>query len=265
MEVKNIRLEKLNNTRDLGGFPSSYGGVISSRRLIRSGELSKATHADIHKLTCDYGVHTVVDLRMEAEREQAPPPELPGVKSVWLPILDGSFFGIARDEDSVDAWMRLFEDPAKDPVAVFQEMYRKLMFSDYVKPYYRTFFDILLHNESGAVLWHCSAGKDRAGMATFLIMMALGVSREDMIKDYLMTDVFTKKDLRKLNFMIRFFVHDDRKRECYRTLLGVKEAYVRPLFDIIDRDYGGENGYLQTFIGLTSQEIDHLKKLYLTV
>ena len=102
-------------------------------------------------------------------------------------------------------------------------------------------------------------------MATFLIMMALGVSREDMIKDYLMTDVFTKKDLRKLNFMIRFFVRDDRKRECYRTLLGVSEAYVRPLFDIIDRDYGGENGYLQTFIGLTSQEIDYLKKLYLTV
>ncbi len=261
--IKRIRLQKLSNTRDLGGFPGADGRRIAERKLIRSGELSKASAEDIHVLLNEYNVRTVIDLRMDAECEQTPVPELPGVKVIRMPILDGSFFGIARDEDSVAAWMRLFEDPARDPVSVFREMYRKLLFSDYVKPYYRTIFDILLHNTNGAVLWHCSAGKDRAGMVTLLVLMALGVSREVILQDYMMTDIFARKELRKVNFMIRFFIHDKRKKQCYKALLGVDEFYVRQLFDIIDRDFGGETGYLESFIGVSPTEIEELRMKYL--
>ena len=263
MEIKRLELKKLNNTRDLGGFPAADGRHITPCRLIRSGELGKADPADLKALQTVYGVHTVVDLRMDAEREQSPDPDMGGVAVVALPILDGSFFGIARDEDSVAAWMRLFDDPVADPIEIFKEMYRKLMFSDYVKPYYRTFFDTLLANERGAVLWHCSAGKDRAGIAAILVMMALGVDRELMVRDYMKTDVFTKGDNRRWEFLIGAFVHDKRKKACYRTLLGVDESYVRQLFDIADREFGGDAGYLRQFIGLTDAEIERLKQLYL--
>ena len=263
MEVKRIRLNQLSNTRDLGGFPAAEGKRIAKRRLIRSGELKKADPVDIEKLKTEFNLHTVVDLRTDAEREQSPDPEIEGVTAVILPVLDSSFFGIARDENSVDAWMKLFDDPTVDPQETFMEMYRKLMFSDYVKPFYRTFFDTLLQSKSGAVLWHCSAGKDRAGIAALLIMMALGVPRETMVKDYMMTGIFTKKELRRFYVMIKLFVHDKRRRKCFRTLLGVEEKYVRQLFDIMDNEYGGEIGYLQKFIGLSKEEIEDLRYNYL--
>ena len=263
MEVKRIKLKNLSNTRDIGGFPAAGGKRIACKRLIRSGELKNADPADIEKLTKEYRMHTVVDLRTDAEREQSPDPVIDGVAAVILPILDSSFFGIARDENSVDAWMKLFDDKSVDPTEIFKEMYRKLTFSEYVKPFYRTFFDTLLKNDAGSVLWHCSAGKDRAGIAALLIMIALGVPREDIIRDYMMTGPFTKRDLRKFYFMIRFFVRDRRKRKCFRILLGVEEEYVRQLFDIMDKEYGGEIGYLQSFIGLTGHEIETLRGMYL--
>ena len=263
MEVKRIPLKKLSNTRDIGGFPAADGKRIAFRRLIRSGELKNADPDDVEKLKTDYRLKTVVDLRTDAEREQSPDPVIDGVSVVILPVLDSSFFGIARDENSVDAWMKLFDDKTADPTEVFKEMYRKLTFSEYVKPYYRTFFDTLLQNDSGSVLWHCSAGKDRAGIATLLIMMALGVPREEMVRDYMMTGPFTRRDLLKFYFMIRFFVRDKRRRKCFRILLGVEEEYVRQLFEIMDRHYGGELGYLYSFIGLTPQEIEVLRNMYL--
>ena len=263
MEVKRIRLNKLDNTRYLGGFPAADGAVIRPRRLIRSGELSKADENDLAVLKNEYRVRTIVDLRMEAEREQSPDPPVGDAEKVFLPILDSSFFGIARDENSIKAWMRLFDDPSVSPESVFKEMYRKLMFSEYVRPYYRRFFDILLEDKPGAVLWHCSAGKDRAGITAMLVLMALGVSRELMIRDYMMTGVFSKKELRKRKLMIRFLVRDKRKKHCFRVLLDVREEYVRQLFSIIDRDYGSETGYLTSFIGLTEEEILRLRELYL--
>ena len=143
------------------------------------------------------------------------------------------------------------------------EMYRKLLFSEYVKPFYRRFFDVLLQNTSGAVLWHCSAGKDRAGVASMLIRMALGVPRENILKDYMMTGVFTRKEIRRRQIMIRWLVHDKRQKECYRALLSVKEKYLQQLFDLMDRDYGGEMGYLSAFLGISEDEIRRLRELYL--
>lgn len=264
MEVKRIEeLNKLTNTRDLGGFLSKDGKKIMPGRIIRSGELKKASAEDITILTEKYHVHTILDLRIDAEREQSPDPEIPGIKTVVLPLLDSSFFGIARDENSMEAWIKLLDNADVDPVEVFKEMYRKLMFSDYVKPYYRTFFDTLLENNSGAVLWHCSAGKDRAGVATVLTLMSLGVNREDIITDYMMTAQFQKKELKKLRLLMPLFVRKKRVRECIKILLGVNEAYIRQLFDIIDREYGNDENYLKEFIGLTDKELDELKKLYL--
>ena len=263
MEVKRIKFKKLTNTRDLGGFPAADGRRIAYRRLIRSGELKNADPADLEKLKTEYRLHTVVDLRTDAEREQSPDPMIEGVAAVILPVLDSSFFGIARDENSVDAWMKLFDDESLDPTEIFKEMYRKLTFSDYVRPYYRMFFDTLLKNDSGSVLWHCSAGKDRAGIAALLILTALGVPRENMVRDYMMTEHFTKRELRKFYFMIRFFVRDRRRRKCFRILLGVEEEYVLQLFDIMDKEYGGGLGYLKSFIGLDDQEIETLRSMYL--
>ena len=264
MKIKRIRFHRLNNTRDLGGFPAGDGRKIVYGKLIRSGALEKADDTDIALLKDKYRLRRIVDFRTDAEREQAPDPKIPGVLYLPLPILDSSFFGIARDEDSIEAWMKLFADPSVAPEEVFKEMYRKLIFSEYVKPYYNEFFNCLLEEEDGAVLWHCSAGKDRAGIATMLVMMALGVDRNLMVRDYLMTERFQKKELRKLRLFISLFIKDKRRKQCLKTLLGVKEDYVRQFFDIIDKEYGNDLGYLERFLGISDLDIKRLRTMYLT-
>ncbi len=263
MDIQRIKLKTLSNTRDIGGFPAADGKKIAPCRLIRSGELNGAAPEDIAVLKEQYRLQKVIDLRMDAERAQSPDPVIEGVTTLVLPVLDGSFFGIARDENSVSAWLRLFDDPTADPREIFKTMYRKLLFSDYVKPLYREFFSVLLELREGAVLWHCSAGKDRAGLVSLLVMTALGVPRELIILDYMMTENFTAKDLRKVRAKIRLFIRDKRKKDCLNVLLSVDESFLTQLFEIMDAEYGGGEGYLRSFIGLPPEEILRMRKMYL--
>ena len=263
MDIQRIKLKKLSNTRDIGGFSAADGKKIAPCKLIRSGELNGAAPEDIAVLKEQYRLEIIIDLRMDAEREQSPDPVIDGVTTLVLPVLDGSFFGIARDENSVSAWLRLFEDPNIDPREIFKTMYRKLLFSDYVKPLYRELFSVLLEPREGAVLWHCSAGKDRAGLVSLLVMTALGVPRELIIRDYMMTETFTAKDLRKAHAKIRVFIRDKRKKNCLNVLLSVDESYLTQLFDIMDAEYGGGEGYLRSFVGISQEEILRLREMYL--
>ena len=98
MEVKRIALQGLSNTRDLGGISGESGAPVKERRLIRSGALFHGAGADLSVLREAYGVHTVIDLRTAVEAENEPDPAFPGWEIRRLPLLDDSFFGIARDE-----------------------------------------------------------------------------------------------------------------------------------------------------------------------
>ncbi len=263
MEIKRIKLKTLKNTRDLGGFVGADNRKIKPCRLIRSGQLGKASDEDIRVLTDKYKLKTIVDLRMDAEVKEVPDKKPDGVNYIRFPLLDNSYLGIARDEYSLQSWLKVFEDSSLSPEQLFGEMYVKILMSERVVPMISEFFDLLINQKDGSVLWHCSAGKDRVGVTTALVLSALGVDRETIIEDYLMTDRFSWKLLLKAHIFMPFKIRDAKIRKCIYVLLGVKREYMENIFSIIDRDYGSTEKFLEGRFGIDSVKINELRKNYL--
>ncbi len=257
-----IEFTGIQNARDLGGMIGAEGKPVKERRLIRSGALFGSTSTDLESLQ-RIGVHTVVDFRTPVERNDAPDPVDGGFSLLQLPLLDDSFFGIARDGYSVMSWLDLFADHSKDPDEVFCEMYRKLLFSERVRPLFRQFFELLLQDRPGAVLWHCSAGKDRAGIAALLVLTALGVSRADAVSDYMLTGVYTAAEIRAVEAEAKARTTDRHMLRAVAALMEVRETYVGQLFDLADRQYGGMLSYLYSAGILSPSETQTLRSIYL--
>ena len=110
MDIQRITLEGLHNTRDLGGFKSTDGRQIRYKKLIRSGELYRATENDKIRLSKEYHLKKIIDFRTETERSGKPDPEIDGAVYIADPILKEETLGITRaGEDAPDGVMQLIE------------------------------------------------------------------------------------------------------------------------------------------------------------
>lgn len=263
MNSKRIKLDTLKNTRDLGGIETTDGHFIRPHKLIRSGQLSDVSEKDYNLLINDYDVKTVIDLRTEAEIQESPDNIPEGIAYFRLPLLDSSFLGIARDEFSMKCWLNVFKDSDEKPEEVFSDMYQKLVFGDRSKKYIRDLFDILLTQEDGSVLWHCSAGKDRVGITTLLILSALNVSREVIIEDYMATEKFLKNEIIKGKILGPLVLKKKSLMDCFQVLLGVREEYIDRIYARIDKEYGNTANFLLEQFGLTTNKINKLRNKYL--
>lgn len=263
MKIKRIKLKKLANTRDLGGYKTSDGKTVISKKLIRSGHLGNAPTVDIDTLVNEYNLKTVIDLRIDAEIKENPD-NLPScVEYIHFPLLDKEFLGIARDEYSIKSWFNLFKDSDRRPEDVFYDMYELLVFGERSSEYIPKIFDVLINNSEGSVLWHCSAGKDRVGIVTMLVLSALGVDKETVIEDFLATNRFCFAEIAKTRIFAPLVIHDRRLRKCLAILMGVKREYLEKIFDKIEREYDSFEEFLFKQYGIDSEKTDILKSKYL--
>lgn len=263
MKLKRIKFNKLKNTRDLGGFPASDGKVIKEKTLIRSGSLAKATEKDMDKLLNVYNLGTVIDLRIEAEIKDKPYVLPDNINYHNILILDKSYLGIARDEYSLMSWFNLFTDTDRTPEDVFAQMYEMLVFSERSAELIPQIFDILLENDDKSVLWHCSAGKDRVGVVTMLILYALGVDKELIIKDFMATNRFSAAEIYKTRIFAPLVIKKRRQRKCLAVLMGVKSVYLKKIFDRIESEFSGIEDFFERQYGISGEKIAELRRKYL--
>ena len=110
----------------------------------------------------------------------------------------------------------------------------------------------------GTVLFHCFTGKDRTGIAAMLVLLALGVSREDAIADYMLTNVYRKAIIDK--FM------QDKPADQYDLLLpveGVSESMGAGSIDVLLEKYPSYEAYFEAEYGLTTARLAALRDFYL--
>lgn len=260
--MSHIKLRKMKNCRDLGGFVTKDGYKIKEKCLIRSESLFSASEKDIAKLKNAYNLRTIIDFRTDIECEQKPDPDIEGVRYIHNPILRAQTLGITRERVDYRDMPKLFTDIDISPLEYMQKMYRNLVLDECAQEHYREFFRILLSGD-GAFLWHCTAGKDRVGIGTALLLSAFGVSREAIISDYLMTDYYFRFENTKLKFLIQVGVRDKKVREYLRWLLSVKREYISASFDAIDEKYGNIENYLHTVMEFSDEDISALKEKFL--
>ena len=260
-----VPLAGANNTRDLGGMEAAGGKTIKPRRLFRSGALGGCTQEDLKALKA-YGLRTIIDFRTATEREEQPDPDIAGVESVCLPIMDEDTMGITRErqgQDSVERMLRDLRLKGMSGQDYMAEIYGHMAVAPYSRRQYGRFLDLALSQEEGAVLWHCSAGKDRVGVGTAILQSALGTPWEAILEDYLATNDFTREFTAGALDALSKKSADPVLSQIVSALFSVEERYLQAVFDTIREEFGSMDAYLEKGLGLTPEKKARLRALYL--
>lgn len=274
MEQVSLGLSGVENARDIGGYATMDGRHVRKGLLLRSGKLDKATKSDKGKLLQVYQLKEIIDFRTSTERSQAMDPQLPGVKNVWLKILNED---VQSHSNTMIA--NMFQPPAKGTpeadnpaygmvqaikAGVYStQMYVPIVTSEYSRHQYRAFFQELLKPREGALLWHCTGGKDRTGIAAVLTLSALGVDRETIIRDYLLTNDFDASTIQYMLTEANKLTRDPHVLIIVPKLTGVDREIIESFYTAVEKEYGTMDNFLKKGIGLTDRDIQALQRRYL--
>lgn len=263
-----MNLKNLYNTRDLGGMLTADGRRIKKNRLIRSGQLYAAAKEDL-KMLQEYGVNQIIDLRTPQEVEETPDPVWEGASHVHLSILTDMTQGITQEKEVKQQFSSAYEmyaEMAKQPYAIIDYMtltYIQFVTSDHAMAQYARFLELVLENESGATLWHCAGGKDRAGFATVLVLECLGVERNVIMEDYLFTNECLKPEIDQTLEKLRKHVDVPGLDEAIRAMYGARREYMEGIYRTVEETYGNFPNFLQQALGMDKEKISKMRKMYL--
>lgn len=253
-----IKLQGASNARDLGGYINSKGQKIKAHRLIRSNSLSTLSKSDQKKLVKTYHVATDVDLRTVIEQQKSPDVKMKGVKLVKANVFKS--FGAFPDFSKKNAGDKMMKKSYHDAITTAQGR----------KAYKSLFHQLLKNPKNKAVLWHCSAGKDRAGMGTVLVLSALNFNKKAIAKDYLKSNTYLV-NTNKENLKRQEAGWKAQGKELTPTVIanfkaqnGVKMAYLNTMYKAINTKYGNMDNFLHKGLGLSNTQLKHLRSSYLT-
>lgn len=231
-----LPLEGAYNFRDLGGIKTKNGKHVRWNKVFRAGDLAGLTPADLSYLQ-HLPLTTVVDFRTNEEVVNAPD-QLPSLtKSYHYGIAPGNL-GITSISDMVDLKR---EEINKKMI----EMNETLVSDSTIIEQYRKYFELLQDEKNTPLMFHCSAGKDRTGMAAALFLSALGVDEETIMSNYLLSNVY-------LGDKYAGFLAD------YPTLEGlfvVRPEFIQAGLNRIKADHGSIDHYLTQVLNVDLKKI----------
>ncbi|MDE6505505.1 MAG: tyrosine-protein phosphatase [Clostridia bacterium] len=264
MRIERLKLKKLNNTRDLGGFPAENGKRIKYGKLIRSGKLYKLPKSTVSALEA-LNVTTVIDLRIEREKYEYPSTEIKGVKLVSLPLVCTATVGITHTKSMARTMLKeskRIKTEFGSADNYMQSVYELLLFNEQSQEKLKEFFKLVSADES-CILWHCNAGKDRTGLCAMLLESLLGVDEDLIIKDYCISNKFQfgKRFWQKAGLVIAPIPL--RFKQILYALMAAKPQYIKGAITEIKRRYGSVAEYCKQALGVTDEQIKALKDKYL--
>lgn len=260
-----LSLQGLPNARDLGGMPAEDGRVVVANRLIRSCDLHKATSGDIDILGEQLRVCRVVDFRTAFERSKAPDPEpfMPFARFYHVPVVSEQAVGVTREAGLVGD-LRLFREYSGSPFEAVSCVYRKALLGEEGIHAYSSLLEILLSAEEGATLWHCTEGKDRAGLASAIVEYALGVSAETIMADYLATNLFVRTWAERVADALGRAKLAQALDGDVDALFYANAGYLVFGAGAVVERYGSFDGYLEQALHFGPGKQEKLRSLYLT-
>ena len=263
-----ISFKTVKNARRLKGFIVNDGRIVKDRLLIRSGNLSNLSKEEADLLKNDYQLSLVIDLRTPEEIKKAPDKEIAGVEHRSIPLameldtrrmdyLTKLYF---ESKDRADKARFAAEYARIDEVA---RMYRSISVNKASKEAVREIFK-LLAAAKGAVLFHCTSGKDRTGIIAALILYVLGCSRQDIIRDYNASAVTFMSLAENVKADLGVMAYEDESLKTgLQMSIGVIPEVLYAGFYYIDCNYPSDDSFLQESTGLSFEEIEAFRNKYL--
>ena len=242
------------NFRDIGGYATAEGLVIRPKQVYRSGTLSELTDLGVQQLAT-LKIGTIVDLRSNEERDKSPDRLPDGVRYLHRPITDPSRIPKLRTLWTV-FWQR------NDLGTVILDVYKRIML-DANGAIIGEILDLIAEN-NGAVLIHCTAGKDRTGLFIALLLTLLDIPASSVMQDYAVsnqfTDVFANLIKRDISVLRRVGLSDEQ----IRPIISADPPILNAALQHIDDRYGSLANYLNTQAGIDAAKIKRLQQLLLT-
>ncbi|MER5783534.1 tyrosine-protein phosphatase [Streptomyces mobaraensis] len=250
-------LAGVRNFRDLGGLPAADGRRVRPGALFRSGHLARATEADAEFLG-SLGLHTVFDFRNAADiADQGPDVTLPGVRNVNIPMSDQA--------DGDEFWRMVHHGTPEQLRTLLSEgraaarmtaSYRSIITHRTTE--HARVLRTLADGDVPALM-HCAAGKDRAGLAVAVTLLALGVPRDAIEADYLLSDAPHRR------FPVRRATPlPPEVLELMTPLFAARAEYLAEAFATIDETWGSVERYLSDGLGFPTEDRERLRERLLT-
>ena len=264
---QSIRLAGVRNARELGGYAAPGHQRVRRGVLLRTAHLAAATEEDLRRLTEEFSLGCIVDFRTTAEWSNQPDRSVPGAAYYHLLVVDESDPNGSIARDTAQFQRGDYHQVLLDLVASGRyntNIYVDMLLSPWGLEAYRAFFRLLLRNNGGrALLFHCTAGKDRTGIAAALLLSALGVGRETVLEDFVLTNRYLTEQISAAVDAVRASGADDEVIQLVRGLAGVDRSCLETLLDTLDERYGGVPGFLSAELGFSQEELARLRELYL--
>jgi len=245
-EERLLPLQGGQNFRDLGGYVGAGGQTVRWGVLFRSGSMNKLTPADFAYLS-EHKLRTVIDLRSTEERAKAPV-RWPDSNSPNVLSKDYKL-----DTDGIKQMLSTPDMNAEKARATMAALYREVPFQFAAQ--YREMFAQLLAGHV-PLAFNCSAGKDRTGVAAALLLTALGVPRETVIQDYMLSNQYVQPEKAAERSGDAFApLLGSLPPEAIETMARVDRSYIEAAFAAIEARPGGLDGYFRDELGLSKGEI----------
>lgn len=254
---REIRAEGAVNLRDIGGYPTGAGARVRWRRVLRSGHFGDLS-ADGRKAVVELGVRTVLDLRDAWERDAVPSDwwfeHGADVVQVWREM--GGGFDIRKLLHFSRA--QTLEEARAQRVRAYR--LKPLYFA----PALRCLFRVLADGASYPIVFHCMTGKDRTGFVAAVLLSWLGVDRETVVGDYMLSGrIVGRLSRERWRHLIRLYELDRVDAIGLRALSEVRREYIQASLERIDEEFGGLEAYLAEYVGARVGELAAARELLL--
>ena len=261
LQSQQIGMSSVHNARQLGGYVIG-DKQIKKDLLLRTARLSALSAEDSLLLVEKYKVQCIYDFRSAGEIQTAPD-VIPGdARHLPLSISFSDNGGQADYKVESDAQMiQMLLENAEHPKiqAMCEVMYDKIFFDESSQVVYRQFFaDLLtLDPNDGAVLWHCTQGKDRAGCASAMLLAALGAERDLIVADFTLSKHYYDPHTAKIP------TATEAQQKAISTLISANPTIFEATLDKVEARYGSLANYLTECIGVTPEMMETLREKFL--
>lgn len=261
LNKQQIGITSIHNARQLGGYRIG-NKQIKDGLLLRTARLSGLSEEDSTLLADRYRVQCIYDFRGQEESMIAPD-VIPGdsrYMNLSISLDEGgdrSAYKADSEAEMIGMLLKYADNPMIQDLCA--HMYDKILFEESSQEVYRRFFaDLVTVNpEDGAVLWHCTQGKDRAGCASALLLSALGAERGLIMADFNLSKEYYDPYVATIN------IENETQSHVINTLISVNPVVFEEALDKIDERYGSLRNYLTECIGVTPEMMEILRERYL--
>jgi protein-tyrosine phosphatase len=269
---RTLPIDGMNNFRDMGGYSTKDGHTVKWGKLYRSDHLWNATKKGIKYLK-GLKLSTIIDYRSDDEIDKYPNAYLSDdVKTYILDPnahaaeLSAQFSSSKQDEDK-NLIKKITEQKNKGVLQsqydIILKQYKNFVYHEESKEIFSKMLEIAASEDASPLLQHCRGGKDRTGFGVLLILGVLGVPRDQLIYDYMLTEENRIERNKVKMDGYRKLTNDQGVLDYLYSLIDTKEDFIVTSIDEIERNYGSIEHYVLTELNVSKETIEQIKRNYL--